>query len=58
MLLLKQNITKKKQVYENVIKLNIDNKSKEYKMKIIYNSVAYAKELKSGYLQGLDYLVS
>ena len=35
-----------------------DNIDKEYEFETIRNSVFYVKELKSGYLPGLYYLVS
>ena len=54
MSLLEQDITKKRQV-ETVIKLDEGN-SKEYKVKVIYNSMVYASELED-HLSSLYYLV-
>ena len=55
MSLLKQNITKKRQAYENLIELNVGN-SKKYKTKAIWNNKIYTKELED-YLSSLYYLI-
>ena len=58
MTLLKQNITKKERVDENVTKLDTNNNdSGEYKVKAISDSAVYARESVSD-LPGLYYLVS
>ena len=54
---LKQDITKKKRVDEDVTKLNTNKKSGKYKVKVSYNSVVYTKESELGYLLRLYYLV-
>ena len=56
--LLEKDTTKKRQIDENnTAKLNIgDNKSDEYKIKAIQDSVVYTREL-AGNLPGLYYLV-
>ena len=58
--LLEQNTTKKERVDENnATKLNAGrNKGGEYKVEAIYDSAVYARELESGYLPRLYYLVS
>ena len=56
-LLLKQNITKKKQVDKNNSKLNTSSNNVKYKRKAIWNNTVYTKESKSDYLQELYYLV-
>ena len=57
MLLLEQNTTKKRQVYENVTELNTGNEnSREYKIEAICNSTVYAREL-AGHLPEFYYLV-
>ena len=43
---------------ENATELNAGNNSGEYKVEAIWNSAVYVKELKSGHLPGLYYLVS
>ena len=57
-LLLEQDITKKKQVDKNnMTKLNVDdNDRKKYIVEAIYNSMVYIKE-SANYLPGLYYLV-
>ena len=39
------------------MEFDTDNNSGKYKVEVIYNSAIYMKELKSGYLPGLYYLV-
>ena len=56
-LLLKQDITKKKRVWK-VLELNASNNSKEYKMEVIWDIAVYANKSESGYLLGLYYLVA
>ena len=59
--LLEQDITKKKQVDKEVRQMEFDlgnNDSGEYKVEAIWDSTVYAKELESGHLLGLYYLVS
>ncbi len=60
MSLLEQDITKKGQVDETTsrLKFESDNNSEKYKVEAICDSKVYAKELDSGQLQGLYYLVS
>ena len=55
MLLLEQDIIKKRQV-ETAIKL-VKGKSKEYKVKAIYDNTVYASKLED-YLPGYYYLIS
>lgn len=59
MLLPGQDITKKRQENKNnVAKLDAgNNKSKEYKVKAIWDSALYVKESKSDHLLKLYYLV-
>ena len=59
MLLLEQDITKKRRVNKNnVTKWNVgSNEGNKYKLKAICDSAVYARELKSGHLPGLYYLV-
>ena len=58
MLLLEQDITKKRQVDEDTTKLDTgDNESGEYEVKAICHGVIYARE-SAGHLLGLYYLVS
>ncbi len=56
MLLLEQDIIKKGRV-ETAIELD-EGKSEEYEVEAICDSEVYAKELKSGHLPGVYYLVS
>lgn len=56
MLLLKLNITRKKQVKKNIIKFKVNN-NKGYKLKAIFHSAIYVKESVLGYLPGLYYLI-
>ena len=60
MLLLEQDITKKRRVDENnAAELDAGNdKSKKYKVEAIWDNAVYAKESKSGNLPSLYYLVS
>ena len=59
MLLLKQDTTKKKRVHEeNKEELDASDNSREYKVEAIWDNTVYAKELESGHLPGLYYLVS
>ena len=55
--LLEQDNTKKEQV-EKVLELDTGNNSEEYKVKRIWDSAIYIKELESGDLLGLHYLVT
>ena len=58
MSLLKQDTTKKGQIDKNnAIKLNTSKNSKNYKVKAIYNSTIYTRELKLDYLPTLYYLI-
>ena len=58
MSLLEQITTRKKQVNKNnIIKLNVSNNSKNYKIEAICDCVVYAKKSKSNYLLELYYLV-
>ena len=43
---------------ENVIKLDANNNNGKYKMKGIWDSTIYMRELESGHPPGLYYLVS
>ena len=56
MSLLEQDITKKLQVDKKVEKLDADNNSEKYKIKVIWDRAIYAKKLKS-HLLDLYYLV-
>ena len=57
-LVLGQNTIKKGMVSKEIPELDIGNKdSKEYKMKVIRDSVVYANKSESGYLPALYYLV-
>ena len=59
MSLLKQNNTKKKRVGKWVIELELKaDDSKEYKVKVIQDSVVYASESVLDQLPGLYYLVA
>ena len=57
--LLKQNITRKRQIDENdMAKLDANNnEGGKYKVKAIWDSAVYAKELELNYLLRLYYLV-
>ena len=58
MLLLEQdNIRKERVDDENVAELDVGNKSEEYEMETIRDSIIYAKEV-DGQLLGLYYLVA
>ena len=58
MLLLEQDTTRKGRVHEkNAEKLDADDDSGEYEVEAIWDSALYARELESGYLPGLYYLV-
>ena len=58
--LLEQNTTKKGRMDDEnyAAKLDASNKSGEYKVEVIWDSAVYARELESGYLSNLHYLVS
>ena len=57
-LLLEQDIIRKRWVDEsNAAKLDASNKSGEYKVEVIWDSLVYARESKSGHLPGLYSLV-
>ena len=58
MSLLEQDTIRKKRVNKNVTELNAGKDSGEYKVEAIQDSAVYAKELESGHLPGLYYLVS
>ena len=60
MLMLELDTTRKRQIDENnAAKLDTDdNKRSKYKVKAIFDSAVYARELKSGHLLELYYLVS
>lgn len=56
-LLLKQDITKKRQVDENIIQLKFEiGNNKKYEVKIIWDNAVYAKKLNNN-LSGLYYLI-
>lgn len=58
MSLLKQDITKKRQVDEKVRQINFEvGNNKEYKIEAIWNSMVYARESDLGYLPRIYYLV-
>ena len=58
MLLLEQKIIKKGWVDENVTELNVcNNNNEEYEVKIICDSVVYARESEFDHLPRLYYLV-
>ena len=58
MLFLKQDITKKQQVDENMTELEFDaGNSEEYKVEAIKDNAVYRKESES-YLPGFYYLVA
>lgn len=55
--MLKQNITKKKQVHKNIKQINFDiGNNKKDKVKAIQNSIIYAIKLVSQFSE-LDYLI-
>ena len=56
---LEPNLTKKGGVYKNnTMELDYgDNRSKEYKVKAIQDSIDYTRKSKSSYLPGLYYLI-
>ncbi len=57
--LLEKDTNKKRQADENVTLLQFEaGNSEEYEVKAIRDSAVYARELQSGYLPGLYYLVS
>ena len=60
MSLLEQNTTRKKRVDEKTLQLELENNNegKEYEVEAIRDSVVYAKELESGQLPCLYYLIS
>ena len=60
MSLLKQNITRKRQIDEKTsqLKFKINGKDEEYKVEAIGDSMVYARELESSYLPSLYYLIS
>ena len=57
--LLEQDTTRKDLVDKKVRQIEFDagDNSREYKLEVIWDSAVYAKELKSGHLPGLYYLV-
>ena len=57
LLLLEQNITKKKWIDENIMELNNKKDSKKNKVEVIFNSTVYAIKSKSDHLLKLYYLV-
>lgn len=60
MSLLKQNITKKRQVDKNTttkLKFEAGNNNEEYKVEKICNNVVFRKESNAGYLPRLYYLI-
>lgn len=58
-LVLEQNITKKREKDENITLLKFEaSDSKKYKIEAIWNNAIYKKELKLGQLSGLYYLIS
>lgn len=58
MLLLEQNTTRKEQVDENTTELDTGkDESRKYKVKAIYNSMVYTKDLELGHLPELYHLV-
>ena len=58
MSLLEKNTTKKGQIDENMIELDIDNNdNREYKVEAMWDSTIYTWESESGYLLRLYYLV-
>ena len=56
--LLEQDTTRKGQVDDENIELDAGNENGEYEMEAIRDSKVYARELESGHLPGLYYLVS
>lgn len=58
MSLLEQDTNRKREVDRDITKLDVNNnKSRKYKIEAIWDSAVYTKELKSGYLLGLYYLI-
>lgn len=58
-MLLKQDTTRSRLVDKNEIELNAgNNKSGEYKLKVIQDSAVYARELETGHLINLYYVIS
>ena len=60
MSLLEQDITRKRQIDENVTEmteLNAGNNSSEYKVESICDSAVHAKKSESSHILGLYYLV-
>ena len=60
MFLLEQDPTSKRRVDEKTLQLEFkdDGEGEEYKVEAICDSVVYAKELESGHLLGLYFLIS
>ena len=61
MSLLEQDTTRKRRVDKEVRQMEFDvgdNDNGEYKVEVIWDSTVYARELESGHLPGLYYLVS
>ena len=59
MSLLEQDITRKGPVdNENAAELDAGNEGGKYKVEIIWDNEVYARELESGHLSSLYYLVS
>ena len=59
MSLLEQNTTRKGRVDKKTLQLEFedDDKGKKYEFEVICNSAVYAKELESGQIPGLYYLI-
>lgn len=59
-LLLKLDITKKRQIDENkkVIKSDINNNNKEYKVEAIWNTAIYVNKSAKIYISRFSYLIS
>ena len=61
MSILEQDITRKRRVDKEVRQMEFDigyDDSEEYKVEAIWDSVVYARESKSGHLQGFYYLIA
>ena len=58
MSLLEQDTTRKGRVDDENVGLDAGNKNGEYEVEVIRDSKVYARELESGHLPGLYYLVS
>ena len=58
MSLLEQDTTRKGQVDENMTELDASNDSGEYKVEAIWDNTINTKELESGHLPELYYLIS